>query len=70
MTALTTRFSQIFSTALRSLQVPTTSERLLSTSAALSAGYDKPNGPRNFLRYNKTMFPPQTLEETPRPAVR
>lgn len=32
-------------------------------------GYEKNDGPRKFLTYNNKIYPPQTLNEEPRPAV-
>lgn len=44
-------------------------ERLFHASATLSANSFRDEGTHNFLRYNKKIYPPQTENEKPRPAV-
>lgn len=42
----------------------------LHTTASLDRKWNPKNtGPQKFLRYNDTIFPPQTPDEVPRPAV-
>lgn len=41
----------------------------LHISSALCAKSNKNGNPVQFLNYNKKVFPPQTLDEEPRPAV-
>lgn len=38
-------------------------------TSAVNAGFSEQKQPRNFLRYNKKIFPPQQPNEEPRPAV-
>lgn len=74
MAQLTKRISQLFLVAIRNGTAiqPAAGNigiKKIHTGAILNAGYEKPNGPQGFLRYNKTMFPPQQADEIPRPAV-
>lgn len=39
-------------------------------ASAISSAWQSQNGPRKWLKYNDTIFPPQDDTEIPRPAVR
>lgn len=44
---------------------------LFHTTAGLDKKWNTRNmGPKKFVEYNKTVFPPQSPDEEPRPAVR
>lgn len=41
----------------------------IHTGQPLAAGYNPPDGPRKWLRFNQVVYEPQTEDEEPRPAV-
>lgn len=64
-----TAIFKLCSQTLRGLQQLNITERLIHTTSVANAGYQKPSGPREWPRYNKQMYPPQTIDEPIRPAV-
>lgn len=67
MTTISRNINQLCVFAQKSL-FSLTKERLFHASAPLSVNLFR-DGTHNFLRYNKKIFPPQTENEKPRPAV-
>jgi len=45
------------------------SSKSISTACSLCMPYEPPVGPRGWPRYNKIVYPPQDIDDPPRPAV-
>lgn len=60
--------SQIFSSNVRSVALNNIHKSFVHLDTTL-LGYEKSVGPKKWITYNNKIYPPQTLNEEPRPAV-